>query len=37
MIDDEGGVYRAVSGVGIDVGGGDDVLDSPELVERVKV
>jgi hypothetical protein len=37
MIDDEGGVYWAVRGVVIDVGGGDDVLDSPGLEGRVKV
>jgi hypothetical protein len=37
MIDDEGGVYRAVRGVGIDVGDDDDVLDSPGLEGRVKV
>jgi hypothetical protein len=37
MIDDEGGVYRAVKGVVIDVGGDDDVLDSPGLEGPVKV
>jgi len=34
---DEGGVYRAVKDVEIDVGDSGDVLDSPEVVERVKV
>jgi hypothetical protein len=37
MIDDEGGAYRAVKDVGIDVGGGGDVLDLPEVEGRVKV
>lgn len=37
MIDDEGGVYRAVKDVVIDVGGGGDVSDSPGLEGRVKV
>jgi hypothetical protein len=38
MSDGEGGVYRAVKNdVGIDVGGDDDVLDSPGLVGRVEV
>jgi hypothetical protein len=37
MIDDGGGAYRTVNDVGIDVGGDDDVLDSPGLVGRVRV
>jgi len=37
MIDDEGGVYRVVKDVEIDVGDGGDVLNSPGLAERVRV